>query len=122
MQKCRHLWYFHVIVEIRIVCNNLKYSVTDVRQERMENNVKQHPSVVLAILACTMDVAKTLDLVSTVLVPMTTLESVVNTNMMLVRLARVRTELRALTKVLVLLAFVHQGTQVCYSINYKTII
>lgn len=88
----------------------------------MENNVKQHPSVVLAILACTMDVAKTLDLGSTVLVPMITLESVVNTNMTLVRLARVRTELRVLTKVLDSLVFVHQGTQVFHSINYKTII
>lgn len=78
----------------------------------MENSAKLHPNVALEILACTMDVAKTLDRGSTVLVPMIILELDVSTSMMLVRLALARTVQLVSTKDLDSLVFVLQGIQV----------
>lgn len=78
----------------------------------MENSVKLHPNVALEILACTMDVAKTLDRGSTVLAPMIILELDVSTSMMLVRLALARTVQLVSTKDLDSLVFVLQGIQV----------
>ena len=78
----------------------------------MENSARLHPNVVLEILACTMDVAKTLDQGSTVLVQMTILELGVSTSMTLVRLALARMVQLVSTKDLDSLVFVLQGIQV----------
>lgn len=78
----------------------------------MENSAKLHPNVALEILACTMDVAKTLDRGSTVLAPMIILELDVSTSMMLVRLALARTVQLVSTKDLDSLVFVLQDIQV----------
>lgn len=78
----------------------------------MENSARLHPNVALEILACTMDVAKTLDRGSTVLAPMIILELDVSTSMMLVRLALARTVQLVSTKDLDSLVFVLQGIQV----------
>lgn len=78
----------------------------------MENSAKPHPNVALEILACTTDVAKTLDRGSTVLVPMTIPELDVSTSMMLARLALARTVQLVSTKDLDSLVFVLQGIQV----------
>lgn len=78
----------------------------------MENSARLHPNVVLEILACTMDVAKTLDQDSTVLAQMTILELGVSTSMTLVRLALARMVQLVSTKDLDSLVFVLQGIQV----------
>lgn len=78
----------------------------------MENSARLHLNVALEILACTMDVAKTLDQGSTVLAQMTILELGVNTNMTLVRLALARMVQLVSTKDLDSLVFVLQGIQV----------
>lgn len=78
----------------------------------MENSARLHPNVALEILACTMDVAKTLDQGSTVLVQMTILELGVSTSMTLVRLALARMVQLVSTKDLDSLVFVLQGIQV----------
>lgn len=78
----------------------------------MENSARLHPNVALEILACTMDVAKTLDQGSTVLAQMTTLELDVSTSMTLVRLALARMVQLVSTKDLDSLVFVLQGIQV----------
>lgn len=78
----------------------------------MENSARLHPNVVLEILACTMDVAKTLDQGSTVLAQMTILELGVSTSMTLVRLVLARMVQLVSTKDLDSLVFVLQGIQV----------
>lgn len=78
----------------------------------MENSARLHPNVASEILACTMDVAKTLDQGSTVLAQMTTLELGVSTSMTLVRLALARMVQLVSTKDLDSLVFVLQGIQV----------
>lgn len=78
----------------------------------MENSAKPHPNVALEILACTTDVAKTLDRGSTVLVPMIIPELDVSTSMMLARLALARTVQLVSTKDLDSLVFVLRGIQV----------
>lgn len=94
---------------------------SDARQEPMENNVKPPQNAVLAIHACTMDGAKTLDQDLTVHVPMTTQESDVNMNTMLAKLALVRMEPLVSMTVQDLLAFVHQDIQVIYTKRCKII-
>lgn len=78
----------------------------------MENSARLHPNVALEILACTMDVAKTLDQGSTVLAQMTILELGVSTSMTLVRLVLARMVQLVSTKDLDSLVFVLQGIQV----------
>lgn len=78
----------------------------------MENNARLHLNVALEILACIMDVAKTLGRGSTVLVPMIILELDVSTSMMLVKLALARMVQLVSTKDLDSLVFVLQGIQV----------
>lgn len=78
----------------------------------MENSARLHPNVASEILACTMDVAKTLDQGSTVLAQMTILELGVSTSMTLVRLALARMVQLVSTKDLDSLVFVLQGIQV----------
>lgn len=93
--------------EITIVQN-----VTDAHPELTANVAKQHQNDASVIRACTMDVAKTLDLVSIALAQMTTPESVANMNTTLAKLEPARTVPLVLITVLDLLAFVHMDTQV----------
>lgn len=74
--------------------------------------MKQHLSDALVTRACTVDVAKISGQVLTALARTIILESVANTNTMLVKLARVRMEPLASITALDSLAYVHMDTQV----------
>lgn len=78
----------------------------------MENSARLRQNVALEILACTVDDVRTLGQDSIAPVPMTIPESDVNTSMMPAKLVLAKTVPRVSTRVLGLLVYVHQDTQV----------